>query len=363
MALLRSLQGDSSSNLESWVRLGIAFVVALAVGVVLHALLFRLLRRLARNTSWDIDDLLTRVLGKPALVVVLLLALQVATNFSPGLDLGTSEVMAHVFSLGTIVAVTCLALSAVSHVRDHLKGRFRVDVADNLEARRVHTQIDVLARSLWLIALMIGIAAALMTFPRVRQLGSGLFASAGIAGLALGLAARPVLENLIAGVQIAISQPIRLDDVVVIDGEWGRIEEITGTYVVLRVWDQRRLIIPFSKILANSFENWTRTSAEILGTVFLHADYRVPVERVRAEVKRIAEASELWDGRVCGLVVSDAKAEVIELRALVSSADSGKNWDLRVHLREKLIEFLQRELPECLPRTRVEVEERASAGA
>ena len=169
------------------------------------------------------------------------------------------------------------------------------------------------------------------------------------------MAARPALSNWIAGIQIALTQPIRLDDVVVVEGEWGRIHEITTTYVVVRIWDQRRLIVPFSHILSKPFQNWTRKSSEIMGTVFLHTDYTVPVEKVRDELKKITEASDKWDGRVCGLQVTDSKAETLELRALVSAEDASKAWDLRCEVREKLVEFLQREYPQCLPRTRAEL--------
>jgi small-conductance mechanosensitive channel len=220
----------------------------------------------------------------------------------------------------------------------------------------MHTQFRIIRRTLIFVLMVIGGAAILMTFPTIRQFGTSLLASAGIAGLIVGLAARPAIENLIAGIQLAITQPITLDDVVVIQGEWGRIEEITATYVVVRIWDQRRLIVPFTWILQQPFTNWTRTTADILGTVFIHADYTVPVQAVREELERIAEASDKWDSRVCGLQVTDSKAETLELRALVSAADSPSAWDLRCEVREKLVAFLQREHPDCLPRVRAEIQ-------
>jgi hypothetical protein len=190
----------------------------------------------------------------------------------------------------------------------------------------------------------------------VRQFGVSLLASAGLAGVILGFAAQKSLTTLLAGIQIAISQPIRLDDVVIVEGEWGRIEEITLTYVVVRIWDQRRLIVPITHFLDNSFQNWTRTSAEILGTVYFHADYTVPMDKLRKHLKQVLENSPLWDGRVWGLIVTDAKEQTVELRALVSAENASKAWDLRCHVREEMITYLQQHYPDSLPRVRVSKE-------
>jgi len=195
----------------------------------------------------------------------------------------------------------------------------------------------------------------LMTFPQVRDLGASVLASAGLAGIVVGFAARPVLQNIIAGVQIAIAQPIRIDDVVIVEGEWGRIEEFTATYVVVRIWDQRRLIVPLNYFIENTFQNWTRTDAEILGTVFLHVDYTVPVEDVRQELHRLLLATDRWDGRAWGLVVTDATDRTVELRALMSAADAGTAWDLRCEIREKLIAYVQARHPAGLPTIRATV--------
>jgi hypothetical protein len=194
----------------------------------------------------------------------------------------------------------------------------------------------------------------LMTFDSVRQFGISLLASAGIAGVVLGFAAQKSLGTLLAGIQIAVSQPVRLDDVVIVEGEWGRIEEITLTYVVVRIWDERRLIVPVTYFLDNAFQNWTYTSAEILGTVYIYADYSVPVEMVRKELKNILDSTDLWDGRLWSLLVTDSTERTMEMRALVSAANSSKAWDLRCLVRERLIDFLQREYPGSLPRVRLE---------
>lgn len=239
-------------------------------------------------------------------------------------------------------------IAATLHVQ-----RFRLDVEDNLTARKHVTQVRILQRAANVLIALFTAAAALMSFASVRAYGLSLFASAGAASFVLGLAARPLLTNLIAGVQIAITQPIRLEDAVIVEGEWGWVEEITGTYVVVRLWDWRRMVLPLSYFLEKPFQNWTRESASLIGSVFLHVDYSVPVEAVREELVRIARASPLWDGRVVNLQVSDAQERTVQLRALVSARNASQTWDLRCEVRERLIAYLQREHPHALPTERV----------
>jgi small-conductance mechanosensitive channel len=202
----------------------------------------------------------------------------------------------------------------------------------------------------------------LMTFEQVRQVGVSILASAGIISIVVGFAAQRSLGNLIAGIQIAITQPIRLDDVVLVEGEWGRIEEITLTYVVVRIWDQRRLVLPINYFIEKPFQNWTRTTSELLGTVYLYADYTIPVERVRQELHRILQASDLWDKRVWGLLVTNTTEKTVELRALMSTEDSSSAWNLRCQVRESLLKFIQKNFAESLPRTRVEMERQEKDG-
>jgi small-conductance mechanosensitive channel len=328
--------------------------IAVAVGLIVHFVIFAILPKAARRTRWAMDDALIDRLRKPSMLLLPTLAMQIAMRDIEDLP----AFVPHIVALLTYASVIWMVIAIIGWFEHVIKSRHDVTVADNLEARRVHTQISVIARSLMVVVLVVGIGAALMTFEQVRMLGTAVLASAGIAGLIVGLAARPVLENLFAGLQIALTQPIRIDDVVIIDGEWGRIEEVTLTYIVVRIWDQRRLIVPFSKIISESFQNWTRISADILGTVFLHTDYTVPVERVREELKRICESCDKWDGKVCALQVTEARERTMELRALVSAKDSPTAWDLRVYVREKLIDFMQREFPDALPRTRIEMSQR-----
>jgi hypothetical protein len=234
-------------------------------------------------------------------------------------------------------------------------------VADNLEARRVLTQTRVLARIAIGIALFAGLAFILMTFPRARQFGTSLLASAGLSALVIGLAAKSVFGNLLAGLQIALSQPIRIDDVLIVQGEWGRVEEITSTYVVLKIWDERRLVIPLQWFIDNPFQNWTRTTSQIIGSVFFWVDFQTDLAPLRAEATRLAQTSRDYDGRVCLLQVVDTSERAMQLRLIVSSPSAGQSWDLRCLMREGLIALMQRDQPDALPRIRAELHEPSGA--
>lgn len=328
--------------------------LACAAGVLVHFLLHRTAGVIARRAG-EQGEALLEASRRPGQLLFVTLAVLVPESALAGLGPWLANAVRHAAAVGALVAVTWLGAALVHAGAALLRARHDITHPDNLEARRVQTQLLVLERTLVAVIVVLGLAAVLMTFPRVREIGASLLVSAGVAGLALGLAARPVLENLIAGLQLAFSQPIRIDDVVIVEGEWGRIEEITMTYVVVAIWDQRRLVVPFSRFISQPFQNWTRRSAEILGTVFIHADYTVPVDAVRAELERVCRACELWDGRVCILQVTDATPRTLEMRALVSASDSARAWDLRVHVREALVGFLQREYPDCLPRARLEL--------
>ena len=261
--------------------------------------------------------------------------------------------LAHLLLVAAIVLVGWIAITASHIVAELYLLRFQLDVADNLLARKHVTQVRVLRRVVDTLLVIVTIAAALMTFEPVRQYGVSLFASAGVAGLVAGLAARPVLSNLIAGIQLAVTQPIRIEDAVVVENESGRVEEITSTYVVLRLWDMRRMIVPLTYFIEKPFQNWTRESSSLIGAVVLHVDYTTPVDRVRRKAEEITKASPLWDGNMVKLQVTDADAdETMQLRVLATARSPGDAFDLRCEIREKLIDFLQRELPDALPRQR-----------
>jgi small-conductance mechanosensitive channel len=342
----------AAAPLHSWLGTLIvsACFVACAIGV--HWLGQRVLMRIAR--PYPLMSVVLRHIGRPTQFVMAIVALEMVWWEAPDTLLFIGGLRdAAAFAL--IAAITWLTVRIAASIGEAIVAAHPLDTADNLQARRIHTQARVLARSVMVVIVIIGIGAALMTFPNVRQIGASLLASAGVAGLVAGIAARPVLGNLIAGLQIALSQPLRLDDVVVIEGEWGRIEEITGTYVSVRLWDQRRLIVPLQWFIENPFQNWTRSDAQIIGSVFLFVDYRMPLAPLRDELARLVEAAPEWDGRVQVLQVTDATERAMQLRVLVSSGDSGLNWDLRCRVREGLVSFVQRHYPQYLPRARADL--------
>ena len=257
------------------------------------------------------------------------------------------------FTLWLIASAGWFLIRIVRAARESVLSFYDISASDNLRARRVYTQVKVIENIIVFVIVLLTLAFILMSFEKVRQVGTGLLASAGVVGVVLGFAAQKTLGNFIAGIQIAFAQPIRLDDVVIVENEWGRIEEITLTYVVVRIWDQRRLVIPISYFLEKPFQNWTRVSADILGSVFIYADYTVPVDQMRAELTRILDGNPLWDRKVNVLQVTDAKHDTVELRALMSAKDSSMAWNLRCEVREQLLTFLQENYPDSLPKTRV----------
>lgn len=289
----------------------------------------------------------------PAHVVLPLLALNLAWQGAPETLPGLISVQ-RITGMLLIAAVTWGLARCVNAFGRAVIDAHPVTVADNLQARRIHTQTRVLTRTVAGLILLIGGALMLMTLPGVRQVGASLLASAGVVGIVAGFAARPVLGNLIAGLQIGLTQPIRLDDVVIVENEWGVIEEITGTYVVVRIWDQRRLIVPLQYWVEKPFQNWTRQNAELIGSVFLWVDYRMPLAPLREALQRACEASANWDRRFCVLQVTEAGERSMQLRALVTASNASKAWDLRCEVREALLDFLQREHPQYLPRLRAE---------
>ncbi|MBC7699774.1 MAG: mechanosensitive ion channel [Massilia sp.] len=292
---------------------------------------------------------------KPAGIMLPLLALQFVLRGAPD-DLAHIALVRQATTIVLIASFTWLLMRMARGFGQAIVMAHRTDASDNLMARRIQTQTQVVTRLAVSGIGLIGFSLALMTIPDVRQIGTSLLASAGVVGIAAGLAARPVLGNLMAGLQIAFSQPIRLDDVVIVDGEWGTIEEINSTYVVVKIWDERRLIVPLQWWIEHPFQNWTRNSANILGTVFLWLDYRMPLQPLRNAMQAVCEMSPLWDGRVCLIQVTDFSEKAMQLRCLISSGDSGKSWDLRCLIREELMVVMQRDYPDYLPRVRAEID-------
>lgn len=336
-----------------WFSTWTAALVAVIVALIAHRLGGLLLLRMTRATP-----VLHAIVVKsraPAKAVLPLLALQTVWQAAPD-DLRWIDNVRHLNGLLMIIATTWLAARIIAGFAQGILAQHPVDVADNMGARRIHTQTRVLSRIAMSLVILMGAAMLLMTFPGARQVGASLLASAGVVGLIAGFAAKPVFSNMIAGLQLALTQPIRLDDVLIVEGEWGRVEEITGTYVVLRIWDERRLVIPLQYFIEKPFQNWTRSSAQLLGSVFFHVDYGMPLAPLRKELERIVHAAPEWDRRFFNLVVTDATERTMQLRVLCTAASSGLAWDLRCVVREGLIDFMQREYPQFLPRLRIEGE-------
>ncbi|MFC1636211.1 mechanosensitive ion channel family protein [Planctomycetota bacterium] len=340
--------------IEQW-RLTIWLVgLPLLLGVIGHFLLYELIRKISRRSKNVVDDSLVKHCYRPLqwTLVVFVIRLALPTVFPDEIPAG----MSHILSLLLIGIVSWLLIKIVYVFEDFLVSRFEIDTKDNLRARKIHTQLRVLKRIVIITVGVVALASMLMTFPKVRQLGTAMLASAGIIGIVVGMAAQRTIGAFIAGLQIAFTQPIRVDDVVIVENEWGRIEEITLTYVVVRIWDLRRLIVPITYFIEKPFQNWTRVTADILGTVFLYMDYTVDLDAVREELQRLLKESELWDGKVCVLQVTNTSERTVEVRALMSAADASTAWTLRCHVREKLVDFIKTKYPQALPRLRAELD-------
>lgn len=329
---------------------------AVVAAILLHFLVFWLLRRLAqRKRATLLAHSLVRHSERPSRWIFPLLA---TLSILPGLPLSPRLMAAleHLTGLGLIGTTAWLVMLVVEITADVLEARYRTDVADNLIARRIRTQFQMVYRIIVFLVCVVTLAIMLMTFPTIKHIGMSILASAGLATLVVGMAMKGTLANLIAGAQIAFTQPFRIDDAVVIEGEWGWIEEMGTMYVVVRLWDLRRLVLPLSYFLDHPFQNWTRTNAELLANCFLYVDYSAPLDELRAELQRVCAATHLWEGKVCVLQVTDLDAKAMQLRALMDARNSSDAWDLRCLVREKLVDFLRRNHPECLPRLRAEVE-------
>jgi small-conductance mechanosensitive channel len=349
---LSALSGTFPFALD-WTVPTLLFIGAVAVAWALHAAILAALRRLFGAKRPYLNRILDAT-KNPTRLALLLIAAAVIMPAAPlGVDI--ANVLARLLVLATICLIGWIALTITQIGANFYLLRFRLDAEDNLLARKHVTQVRVLVRVLDTVIILVTAGLALMSFDAVRQFGVSLFASAGVAGLVAGLAARPVLTNLLAGVQLAVTQPIRLEDAVTVENEYGWIEEITSTYVVVRLWDLRRLIVPLTYFIEKPFYNWTRQSAANVGTVVLHLDYTAPVEIIRQKAVELVAQSKQFRGSVTNLQVTNATAQGIELRVLLSSDSPANTNNLCAELREKLIDFLQREHPEALPRTRSEM--------
>jgi small-conductance mechanosensitive channel len=257
--------------------------------------------------------------------------------------------------IALIIVFAWLLIRFINVGQDIVHDKIHINQANNLRQRQIITQLIYIRRVITFLIVLIAIGAVLLTFDTLRKIGAGLLTGVGIGGIIIGIAAQSSLANLLAGFQIAFTQPIRIDDEVIVENEFGQIEEFTLTYVVVRLWDNRRMVLPINYFLTTPFQNWTRTSADIIGSVYLYVDYRLPVEWIRKEFMQIIQNHPLWDKKSAGLVVTDLKTDVMELRAIVSSPSSGNSFDLRCHIREQLIKRITETYPDCLPVTRAEL--------
>ena len=333
----------------------------LGVFVVVFWFIFRFTHVLeARMSAWAsatgsrLDDLFVPLLGRGTRVILPVIAVIFALPILH-LPAAYAGVVARGTSVLLIVAVAVVAIQAVKVGETALLLRFDITASDNLQARKIYTQVHVIGRVVYVVIGLFAVACVLMLFQEVRHVGTSLLASAGVVGIIAGVAGQKTLANLFAGFQIALAQPIRQDDVVIVEGEWGRIEEITLSYVVVHIWDDRRLVLPLTYFIEKPFQNWTRTSSRLLGSVYVWVDYSFPVDEGRKALKQIVEASPQWDGRFWNLCVSDATERTMQLRVLATSADSSKSWDLRCEIREKFIAFIQRSHPQSLPLVRAQM--------
>lgn len=327
----------------------IAFLVALVVHAAGVALARRLLR--TRDAFWRSLVIRTRWPTRLALIAV---ALAVAASVAP-LSAEQAALFRHGMLILVILLLGWISLSGLDIAAAlYLRG-FKVDVEDNLIARKHLTQVRILKRAMATFVIILTFGLALMTIGGVRQWGISLLAAGGAAGIILGLALQPLLTNLIAGIIIATTQPIRLEDAVIVEDEWGWIEEINATYVVVRLWDWRRMVLPLTYFMQTPFQNWTRESASLIGTAMIYVDYAAPVEAMRAKLEDIARASPLWDGRVVSLQVTDLKERTMEVRCLASARNASQTFDLRCLVREEMVNFLKAEHPQALPRDRIDL--------
>ncbi|MET0373239.1 MAG: mechanosensitive ion channel domain-containing protein [Rhizorhabdus sp.] len=340
-----------SPSLADMIEVVATLIIAVVLALAAHRIALLLLHRLTARTSGRGDELVLARIAGPMRWIMVALALSVIQRGLPLLPWArTLWQQAAGFILPGLIG--WLAIALIRALNDVIAIRHDISVADNLRARRRRTRVAILTRIAIFTVVFLTACMMLLSIPAVRSVGVTLIASAGLAGLAVGAAAQPALKNLIAGIQLAFTEPIRIDDVVIMDGEWGRIEEIRLTYVVIRIWDDRRLVVPVAKFLEQSFQNWTRTTSELMGSVMLYVDPAADVPRIRVKADEIVTANPRWDRRFWNLQVTDVREEVIELRVLVTARDAAIAFDLRCDVREALLAFIAQEMPEALPRRR-----------
>jgi small-conductance mechanosensitive channel len=327
----------------------IAAALAVVIALVLHAVAFRIMKRIAQRSDSASDAVLIKRLSSPTRVSLVALALVLVAREVPML----AAVWAKVASFVMPILVGWMVLAILRALVETMKLRAGVSAEDNLKARRKRTKLTMINRLATFTVVFMVVGLVLLSIPGVRDIGVTLVASAGLAGLAVGAAAQPALKSLIAGIQMAITEPINIDDVVIVEGEWGWIEDIHTTYVVVKIWDERRLIVPTNYFLEKPFQNWTKSTAQLLGAVKLYLDPATRIEPIRQEFERLINAHRLWDGRYQAAQVTGAERDAIELRLLMSAKDSLVLFDLRCEIREAMLEWLANNQPDAFARSRL----------
>ncbi|MGB7784975.1 MAG: mechanosensitive ion channel domain-containing protein [Salinimicrobium sp.] len=343
------------SFLEPMTRYVLITIVSL---LAIYFALFFLLKKLGKDPN---NVLPHNIAGR---IKIPLIILMIAVGIQAGLinrEIITGERTVALFqqirSILLIISFTWFIIVGLRIAKNQFLRRFDVSEKNNLRARKVYTQFNIIERIAIFVIVLVAIGLVLITFDGIQEIGVSILTSAGIAGIILGLSAQKVIGAILAGIQIAIAQPIRIDDVVIVEGEWGRVEEIKLTYVVVKIWDKRRLVLPSTYFIEKPFQNWTRTSSDILGTVYIYTDYDFPIEELRTEFTRLLESTELWDGEVNVIQVTDVTEKTMQLRALMSASDASIAWDLRVFIREHLLKFIKENYPGSLPQTRIFLKE------
>nr|WP_294894973.1 mechanosensitive ion channel domain-containing protein [uncultured Pedobacter sp.] len=353
--MLKLISESDYWGIPNWLFDIIIILTAIIAGFILKFLLLRLTRYYNSQSNFSFAKSIVIRLGKPMNIFLPLVFLSITKSV---IFLGPLllTVYGKFIEIALIVSFAYILVSMINVFQDFVFSTYDLKKEDNLRERKIRTQLQFLRKVSVGLIIILTLAAILFSFDGMRRIGAGLLTGVGVSGIIIGFAAQKSLSNLLAGFQIAFTQPIRIDDVLVVEGEWGRVEEITLTYVVLHIWDQRRLILPINYFIEKPFQNWTRVTAEILGTVFIYADYSLPLDKLRAEFSRLLSLNPLWDKKLQALQLTDAKDNVIEIRALMSARNSSDAFDLRCYIRENLIVFIQEKYPQALPKLRASLD-------
>jgi small-conductance mechanosensitive channel len=342
------------SHLPNFLRNVIIGILAILLGLVARIILRLVFKLLAKLWPLHLIHSTIKYLGGPIALFLPLIFLNGSLDYMK-MDIAYFNTLNKGIEIALIINFAIILVRIVKIMEEQFYLHFDLNKEDNLKERKVRTQLQFVRKFLVSVIIIIAISVVLLSFESMRKIGTGLLTGVGIGGIIIGFAAQKSLGNLLAGFQIAFTQPIRIDDVLIVEGEWGRVEEITLTYVVLNIWDQRRLILPITYFIEKPFQNWTRVSSQLLGTVFLYLDYETPIQPLREKLTEILESNSLWDKRVNVVQVTDSKPDCIEVRFLMSARNSSQAFDLRCIVREQMLSHIRTYFPESLPKSRLSI--------